>query len=361
MPPSNLLLALLYLTAFSSTLLAQTTPKSILNNPDITWVAEAYTHYVPSENSSNIGRAEMKTLYEVDEWNSAQPLKMINDLGAKSLYGAPKSLAALMLSINASKVSIYETAALKNRYSKQVYQEIKNEVDTLIVFDPETFEEIVLVLDVLKEEYIKVFKVKQLLYYNSKTKQLGALPVAIAPMLTMVSSKGSVKEHRPIFWMGIQDMQTPFNQTNDAYHYAIRMARNISEEDMKLIKGEGSLVDLTIDMIEDGKQHAQDVEFYHPMGDLQRMTATDVLNFGKSLDTISVFDPEVFGERIEVVGGQFRAKEVRSIRLVQDWAWNRKEQQLYIRLVAYAPIRHPYDGIGEKANYPPYFYKKPRE
>ncbi|MGH1339387.1 MAG: hypothetical protein ACRBFS_24925 [Aureispira sp.] len=361
MPIPKSLLVLLCLVSLSVTLFAQNSPKDILDDPNITWAVEAYTHYVPSASSLDIGLEQMKELYTTEERNSARFLKLLDDLSDDALYGEPKQLSTLMLNLEASKVSIYKTADLKKEYSKEEYEEAKTTVDTIITFDPETYEEIVqIVVFEFKEQDVKVFKVKQIIYYNSKTKQLGVLPVAIAPMLTLLDNRGKVNGHQPLFWLAVKDVQKRLNLKNRAYDYAIRMTRNIREQDMTLIKGKGSLGEMVTDMVEDGKKHPQNTKFYHTMGYMQAMTEEEVVNFGTSIDTIITFDPETFEEIVQVVSDKFEAKEVKSVRLVQDWAWDQKQQQLNIRLIAYAPICHLVDGR-DKGHKRPYFYKKPKE
>lgn len=357
----NTLFALLFVALFSNTY-AQTT-KSLIDNPDISWVAEAYTYYAPSANSLDLGKEEMKKLYHIEERNSARLLKLVDVLSDDNLYASEKELATFMLHLDASKVKVYTSSDLERTYTAQEYENKKSAVDTIITFDPQTYEEIVqVIVSAFDEGQVEVFKVKQLIYYNDKTKQLNSVPVAIAPMLTLLKNTGGMKVeaegYMELFWLPITALQKPLKLSNNNYNYAIRMTRNINEKEMKVVKGEWTLGQVVKDMVADGANNPTTTKMYQNIGYMEAMSPEEVQNFGNSVDTIITFDPNTFEEIVQVVTDAFDAKEVKSLRLVQDWVWDAKAQQLNVRLIAYAPVQHPKDNKGWLKTL---FYKKPWE
>lgn len=347
---------------FSTIALAQTPVQNLLKNPDINWVAEAYTYYAPTVNSRDLGKKEMKRLYHIEERNSVRLLKLVDILSDDNLFGGSKGLATFVLNLDASKVKIYTDADLKNTYTAQEYQKKKSSIDTIITFDPKTYEELVqVVVRAINEDQLEVFKIKQLIYYNNKTKQLGSMPIAIAPMLTVRNKKGEVEKHTAVFWLSINALEASLDLNKSIYDYAIRMTRSISEKEMKVVKGKGTLGDVVKDMVTYATQNPKKVKLYQNIGYMEAMTEEEVANFGSSVDTIITFDPKTFEEIVQVVTDKFDPKDVCSLGLVQDWVWDAKEQQLNIRLIAYAPIKHQKDKFIPEGRFIPLFYKKAGE
>jgi hypothetical protein len=299
-------------------------------------------------------------LYHIEERNSARLLKLVDVVSDDNLFGDAKDLASIMLHLDASKVKLYTNSDLKKTYTAQEFQKKKNSIDTLVTFDPMLNEEIVqVIVRALNEDQVEVFKVKQLIYYNNKTKQLNSTPVALAPMETLLDNKGQVKGHTEIFWLSINALQEQLDLNQPDYEYAIRMTRNINEKDMKVVKGNWTLGQVVQDMVDYATKNPKKVKLYENIGYMEAMTATEVAKFGNNVDTIITFDPETFEEIVQVVTDKFDANEVKSLRLVQDWVWDAQQQQLNIRLLTFAPIQHPKPKA--KGFLKPLFYQKPGE
>ncbi len=81
-------------------------------------------------------------------------------------------------------------------------KEIQTSIDTVITFDPSTFqEEIKIVKSELKKADIKSFQVIQDIYFDTEKNQLRTKLYAIAPLRGHYDAAGNLKFSQPIFWV----------------------------------------------------------------------------------------------------------------------------------------------------------------
>jgi hypothetical protein len=90
----------------------------------------------------------------------------------------------------------------------------------------------------------------------------------------------------------------------------------------------------------------------------EAMSRAEVLKIGNSTDTIISFDPKTFSEFKSVVKFELKPGDIEEIRLVQDWIWDEKTQQLKFRPLGFAPLIYRYDHNGYFLNSGPMFYRR---
>lgn len=75
-------------------------------------------------------------------------------------------------------------------------------IDTVITFDPETYEEqIQVVRNELNPEDIKRFRVKEVWFFDEETSTLQVRILGIAPLLDVKDDNGNFKYEKPMFWV----------------------------------------------------------------------------------------------------------------------------------------------------------------
>lgn len=360
---TNFILTVFLLFSAAVSISANNDLDQILDNSDITWAAEVYTDYVPNINSRQFGHKKMKAKYGLSR-NYYDILKIQNEINDNNLRSIPSQLSYKLLQLKSKNLNVFSDANLKNKLSYADYQEVVQEerYDTIITFDPETFTEVVqLVLHDLDFNAVEVFRVKQIIHYNSKTKQLGITPLAIAPIQITYNNKSEPINKAPLFWMPINEAMSMMDLDDKNVNWAKRLIRSISNEDLTILKGKGMIGDVFQDIIQGARQKSNEAKFYHTFGDFQPLTAEEVESVGSGIDTIITFDPVTFKETVSVVTNEFTAKSIQKVRLIQNWVWNKETQQMHIRLIAFAPIVKRYDNAGNFLNSGPLFYKKPNE
>lgn len=102
-------------------------------------------------------------------------------------------------------------------------QTIGSSVDTIITFDPETFEEIVqVVVNELDPTDVKKYRIKEVWYFDEETSTMGVRILGIAPIIDRYDDNGNFLNSGPMFWAYYPELREvlarheAFNPHNDA-------------------------------------------------------------------------------------------------------------------------------------------------
>jgi hypothetical protein len=82
--------------------------------------------------------------------------------------------------------------------------------------------------------------------------------------------------------------------------------------------------------------------FAHPdsLRPLSMQERNRILN---TTDTVSVFDPETYEEKLRVIDNSILGEDIMKLRLVEDWFWDEHRKTLQFQLYAFAPMATKYD------------------
>lgn len=96
-------------------------------------------------------------------------------------------------------------------------------VDTVITFDPETYEEqIQIVRNELNPEDVQRFRLKEIWFFDEETSTMQVRILGIAPLIDVKDDNGNFKYEKPMFWVyypearNILARELVFNPGNDA-------------------------------------------------------------------------------------------------------------------------------------------------
>lgn len=125
----------------------------------------------------------------------------------------------------AGDISLYRVTSDKfdDPMTDEEMQNIGSSVDTIITFDPDTFEEIVQVVrNELNPEDIKKYRIKEVYFFDEETSTLDVRILGIAPIIDRVDDNGNFLNSGPMFWAyypelrGVLARHEAFNPANDA-------------------------------------------------------------------------------------------------------------------------------------------------
>ena len=330
----------------------------LLADPDITWVGEVYVDFFPNARITEPVDAKTEKRYGVKDYNIFEILKAQNAASDDWHEPIRNQLSERLLELNANNLNVYEDADLTKKLSYKAYQKaVKSEkIDTIITFDPQTFEEIVQVIvrDLRIREVVQ-FKVKYILAYNSKTNQLTIVPLAIAPILPLTYTP-----MKALFWMPVQAFFESINLESPSIDWAKRLTKDVPSESVKTIKGTGTVLDIFDQMLAYYKANPSTSELYYSFykNKLTPFETSDIELLGSSIDTIITFNPDTFEEIVEVVKSDIAPQFATKIRLIQDWVWDNKTQKMQIRVLGYGPVLKRID---YRPLYWPFYYIKAKK
>lgn len=137
----------------------------------------------------------------------------------------------LLNAARAGDIQLYSLASKKgtdpDEFTTPMTQEemnqIGSEVDTIITFDPETFQEIVqVVVNELDPKDVKQYRLKEVWFFDEETSQLEVRILGIAPIIDRYDNNGNYLNSGPMFWAYYPECRAvfarheAFNEQNDA-------------------------------------------------------------------------------------------------------------------------------------------------
>lgn len=123
------------------------------------------------------------------------------------------------------EITVYNTEDDKftNPLTPSEVASIGASVDTVITFDPETYEEqIQVVRNDLNPEDVKRFRLKEIWFFDEETSTMQVRILGVAPLLDVLDDQGNFRYEKPMFWVyypearEILAKERVFNIGNDA-------------------------------------------------------------------------------------------------------------------------------------------------
>lgn len=339
------------------------TLEALQKDANVLWIGETVMTYAPQYHKYNITKKQKELLKQagMPSINRVKTLKLqlqdLDESNWEAYYLNDKIIR------NIDKIDCYRDAALTQKYTEQEVKEIISTIDTIVTFDPETFKETLQAINnTIHPGDIYTFEMKQFIYYDKKAVTFKVIPSAIAPVFPTFNNKGEVVETKPLFWIPIQQLAKTPDLNVAAITYAKRIYSQAKEDNIKTLKGDMSIGELIVEMMNAAKVNPTTVylgNVYSSDG-VEQLTESEIkLIAEKSIDTIITFDPVTFKEDVQVVENELEPNDFKKLRLIQDWVWNEDRKSLGINFVGFAPIIDRVDEKGNFLNSGPMFVRRP--
>lgn len=165
---------------------------------------------------------EADIMWEKRVWRVIDVREKIN---LPFIYPKAPLITILLNAAENGDVSLYSTVddEFTKRLTLDEVRSLSGTMDTIITFDPETFEEITKVVPKeLNPEDIKRFRIKEVWYFDEETSQLRVRILGIAPLLEKQDDNGNFLFEYPMFWAYYPELREviarheAFNPYNDA-------------------------------------------------------------------------------------------------------------------------------------------------
>lgn len=336
-------------------------------DPDVLWMGEVEVDYALDYDRWNYDQdASERVLMEKLGFKTRNSFKILK-YQIKDFNGSDNEGHNLFYKLleNRNEMQFYKESTLENLYTAREVEHKIGHVDTIVVFDPQTKkEEVRVIVDDLNPDAVKAFRMRQVIYYSKKEMTFKTIALAAAPLLYTKMYEADVEpspaDLEPLFWMKITALNTAPNLASEDLNWAKRMYRNFDLSTVKMIKQEQNIEVIIEQMMADFRANPKTTKIAHTFDadGTQYLEDKEVEVLGSSIDTIITFDPKTFKEIIQVVQSKFEGKDVKNLRLIQDWVWDEKTKSVSIRYVGFAPIIDRVDENGQFLNSGPMFIRK---
>jgi hypothetical protein len=318
----------------------------LLNNKNITWIAEGYQD-VATEQSMNHKFGD--TLSDV----------VLQKYIKQTAGNEPAESFApylLMNAIEAQKMAIYEDAACK----KQLPQKLWGSIDTISIFDPNTFEQKTKIVKAnVDYKSVAFFRMYKVFYYDAAATKFGARVISIAPMQKEMNGKNT--SYKPMCWVKVHNVSSPESVSNQSIAWAAQISLDDSpffvgnRKNVKILKEADALPLKTYyETLKSKTQIPLFAPQQHGFGSKWSSSERKLSLLDEIRDTISVFDPVTYVETIKYATTKVVFE---SLKLVEHWSWNTNKNEFEIAVVATAPLLATKDEKGRTLFTSPYFYR----
>lgn len=143
-------------------------------------------------------------------------------------FRAPESPLFSILADAALKGDLQVYSTVDDRFSVPMSTNDVNktlfQTDTIVVFDPERYEESVkIVQNEMNWEDVKRFRIKESWYFDTRAGALKVRILGIAPLVDVIDDEGNFRFEKPLFWV-----YYPMAREILARHKVITQADNVS-------------------------------------------------------------------------------------------------------------------------------------
>lgn len=357
------------------------TKESIINNKDISWVAEyeatfpfdldfsksndtVYRNYYNAHNR-NLWLSSLGTFRYPNAVLESIGLSAFASYTLKEMDIYENFAYELCKSIKSNKTVVYHDADLSKKLSPEAQKNFGISRDSIYVVDPMTFEEIVTVVtNELSTDHVKSeVKAKFLLYYDSKKASFHSVCYAIAPIIDIYDNQGYIKNTGPVIWFPVNHQDKPVDYRGPNINYAKNTLFTFDISKAKVLKSieshESALSKYYTSVRKESKKHNI---FLLPLGiqdgNQHELTLTEKEKYGVTIDSLYIVDPETFEEVLTAFTREIKAEDCKDLRFEINFYWDPKEQKLKATTLSFSPVISMFDNDGNLISIIPFFYKK---
>jgi len=311
------------------------------NNPNITWIAEFTIDQ----------QLSVSTPFEEER---VQLLKFDNSTsGFTHSNRSDWVIRWIFNSVMNNQLECYSDPGLTKPVSTMKLKGLITSVDTVITFNPDTYEESVMIVsNKASARSISTLRMNQVIYFNNKTGNFDTRLIAVAPIFKSENNKSVIP-----FWIKMAEVvPANFDLKNlDISWAALAFSKKQSLElnFTEVVKNTNRL-DIKTKLYQQATQNEKSVQ--ETYGSDNFLDKAEIGKAYNNIDTVTTFDPTTFEEEVHIIKNEFSLESISQFRLVQEWYYNQKTKKLMNRLKAIAPLTNVKDDKGKFRYTSPLYY-----
>jgi hypothetical protein len=333
----------LILFLFSFNLEAQV--EAILKDSNIVWAAELELDFKVDKTSDSLS-------------NKLNNIALIKLLRREVLEDTNEDYFLsehILATAKEGALPIFTDSNLTNHLN---YMPVKS-IDTIIPIDPPHYRNSrIISISPYRIENIKLFRARQLVYYDSSKTLWNMKTKAVAPL---VKEDDSTNIYKPLFWISVENEKP--NIASDDIVWAKRLT-TLSNNTLTFNKANILKMTDNVPMQHFLKQVLKnyDIPLYESLrcSDEDRLSTQQREALLTRNDTVVKINPATYEMSIKTNTFKVDGKDVKKLKLVQEWYWNDNKKQLIINLITTAPLIELKDDNGNFSHDSPLFYCKTR-
>lgn len=289
---------------------------------------------------------------DCDDWDIQQqftPIKMVQSDATR--YSQTPFVTWIKQQMRSGKWKAYGDAELSQPIGQEEALERLLMSDTIILFDPITYEEEMRVLSVHVLEEADAFKVRQSWHYNEKTGILESRLLAISPRIGEQDLLADRPDLDGRVWFALPAAKDKAPKIHDKNVSLIAQISYFVSENQFGYNRVGLKNRLYRGLFE-----SNPALYYNESFPPRMIDPAFANNLFFSSDTVITVDPETYIESLEVINRHFTLQDMTYYKAIQNWYFDPRVGSVYSQIEAFAPCVPITDEYGTLIYPKPLFY-----
>jgi Gliding motility associated protein GldN len=262
----------------------------------------------------------------------------------------------LFNTVGTIKIDIYSDSLCL--HPTDIYSAISNKNDTILMIDPINYEAVYKVPSCpgfIQE--VNVFRVHQLVYYNTGNSRWHVKVISIAPLRMVKTKEGKFIRWEPLFWIKVEQKKANLDASDITW--AARTVGRSAEKliDMNTAKEHKKTSNPMLHFLESVKSNKQ-IPLYQSWREKELLSMDERQNVFTWTETQRLLDPNTNQETAQTLQKSLDEKAVNKLHIVQEWAWDNKRKILMVNILGIAPMKPVHNEAGEFIYETPLFYQR---
>ncbi|MCC7245483.1 MAG: hypothetical protein IT269_07385 [Saprospiraceae bacterium] len=331
--------------------------QDLINNKDIVWIGEYESNMAPKPMECWYvnNPAPFDYRFHLVKWQS-QGNKQ-GYFGSNEYDLCEWLTGQIMKNIENDNAECYADAKLEQRLSHDDVLSRMSSIDTVVTFDPNTYEErVYIVRNQINVEDVQYLRVKYRAFYNEKKRSFGAEMLAYAPMVKDRSNpdQNQPPKTKPLCWIkapkAIPATVEQIIQQPDINWAAQYKGNLLPFDSFHIVKQQKDLRSIVLREAQSPVNQAYNYQF-------EPLSQKEIDQAITTIDTVVTFDPETYEEKITVAKRDILSN-IKSINFVFLWYYDSRKKLLYAKPTFSQILEDMSDDAGTFRYSKPFFYQK---
>ncbi|HMQ48512.1 MAG TPA: hypothetical protein PKA00_11730 [Saprospiraceae bacterium] len=289
---------------------------------------------------------------DCDDWDIQQeftPIKIVQSDATH--YSKTPFVAWIKQQMRSGQWKAYGDADLSQPIGQEEALDRLLITDTIVLFDPVTYEEEMRIVSVHVLEEADAFKVRQSWHYNEKSEILESRLLAISPRIGDQDILGDRPDLEGRVWFALPAAKDKAPKIQDKNVPLIAQINYFVSENQFGANRTGLKNRLYRGLFESNPP-----SYYNSDYPARKIDPAFASNLFFSTDTVITVDPETYTESLEVINRHFTLQDMTYYKAIQKWYVDLRIGTIYCQLEAFAPCVPITDEYGTLIYPKPLFY-----
>ena len=321
----------------------------LMNDKNVAWVAESSIDIRLDMVPENV----KAFISEETKYDLKGILNILKLQGENEFYGEEGYwfFTHLLIAAAARKeITVYSDSLCRN--SIEFLTAMEGTKDTTPMIDPTTYETKYIVQMCPQHiQEVSIFRVHQVIYYNSTNNKWGIRVLSIAPLKANHTKEGKFIGWRPLFWVKVEHKKADLNSPDITWSVRTQLEERentIQLDSLKEHKKTNAKMPILhfLNAAQNNEKLALYDGLYKCINKIP-ISIDERKRIFEPMDTLHPTGTVFYDTNNKIVVNDFKAQDVKKIKITQEWAWDKKRKILLVNYIGFVLLQNVKDDVGE--------------